>query len=118
MPGYWLRLLRAHLHAARPIVQLDMFQTLRRIVDDNVALARFGDGELKLAFYRRGLRFQRHSKELASELNRVLLVPREHLLVGFNTVFARTANWQWIARYQRYGKAGEAPGACIPRTTS
>jgi hypothetical protein len=85
-----------------------MVETLRRVVENNAALARFGDGELKLAFYGRGLRFQNHSRELAAALNRVLLMPRERLLVCFNSLFAETAEWPWIARYQRYGKVGEA----------
>lgn len=102
--GYWLRLMRARMSKPHPVERLSNAETLRRVVEDGVALARYGDGELKIALYGSGLRFQRHSGALEEALNRVLFTPNERVLRCFNNVFADSAEWEWVARYERYPK--------------
>ena len=102
--NYWLRSLRARLSDSRSIERLGNEETLRRVLEDGVALSRFGDGELKLALYGRGLRFQRHSAALEAALNEALLVPRAGALACFNNLFTDRAEQEWVARYERYPK--------------
>lgn len=102
--NYWLRALRARFSAPRLIERLGNEETLRRVIDDGVALSRFGDGELKLALYGKGLRFQRHSPALEAALAEALLVPKAGVLACFNTMFAENAEQEWVARYERYPK--------------
>ncbi len=106
--NYWLRSLRARLSEPRRIERLDNEETLRRVIEDGSALSRFGDGELKLALYGRGLRFQRHSPALEAALGEALLVPKAGVLACFNNMFADRAEQEWVARYERYPKVPDA----------
>lgn len=103
-PNYLVRQLRARLGKPRQVEQLSLAETLRRVIEDGVALSRFGDGELKLVLYVGALRFQRHSWALETALNRVLFTPNDRVLRCFNGVFAASPQWEWVARYERYPK--------------
>jgi len=103
--NYWIRLLLAQRGAKNgPVTRLSPHETLRRIVEENYALSRFGDGELKVALYQRGLRFQRGSTLLTRKLNEVLLEPRDRLLVGYSTRFSEAPEYSFVTHYKRYEK--------------
>ncbi|MBN9644279.1 GT-D fold domain-containing glycosyltransferase [Corynebacterium mendelii] len=81
--------------------QLDMLGTLRKIIDNNMSLARFGDGELRLAFHLGYVdRAQKNTHELQvalksvlkNQLNDLLESKEQHVLVGMPQVF-RNTHW-------------------------
>jgi hypothetical protein len=109
--SYWLRYVRALQRGPRPgVAKLSPIDTLRRITSSDLSFARFGDGELKLALYRRGLRFQDHSERLERMLNEALLQRNDRLLRACNHLYASIPEERWLVRYEHYPKA---PDACM-----
>lgn len=83
---------------------LSLEETLDAMLASGVSLSRFGDGELKLAFARRGLRFQPVSRELAAALEAALFDPKGGYLACYNTQFMQANEWVWLTDFERYGQ--------------
>jgi hypothetical protein len=90
--------------SSAPITKLSPFDTLRAVVDSNLCLARFGDGEIAYSLQGKRLRFQRWHRALAEKLEEILLAPHNRVLVAYNHIFTSTDEVRLIARYDRYGK--------------
>jgi hypothetical protein len=101
-PALWLRGVQASRRIAPHI--LDLEQTLDAMLAEGVSLSRFGDGELKLAFARRGLRFQPVSRELTAALEAALFEPKNGYLACYNTQFMQADEWVWLTAFERYGQ--------------
>jgi hypothetical protein len=82
---------------------LTMEATLDRILRAGASLSRFGDGELKLAHYRRSLRFQPKSRPLISGLLDALNQPKTGYLPCVNFQFMQDFDWVRLSAYERYG---------------
>jgi len=79
-------------------------QTLDAMLDEGAKLSRFGDGELKLIFARRGLRFQPVSRALTAALEAALFEPKPGYLACYNTQFMQADEWMWLTAFERYGQ--------------
>jgi hypothetical protein len=68
--------------------QLGFMETIDVLRTERKSLARFGDGEFRLMYrLEHKLKFHRNSPELMLALQRVLVSPSEHTLVGMPQVF-------------------------------
>ncbi|OKL49481.1 hypothetical protein BSR29_00520 [Boudabousia liubingyangii] len=76
--------------------QLTFEESLSTIIDEELSLTRFGDGEFKLLLRSDyNLAFQRNEPGLQSGLKQVLEEPVEGLLVGFPYIY-RDQHWQEV----------------------
>lgn len=91
--------------AERGGARLSLLETLQRVTRDNMSVARFGDGECRMAFSDKGIEFQRPSAALREALMRVLVEPRAGVLPTFNHYYHDHLLIEWIAAYERYPKA-------------
>ncbi|MDR1141405.1 MAG: GT-D fold domain-containing protein [Planctomycetaceae bacterium] len=62
-------------------------QTLEKLLQSEMSLARFGDGEFKLMFYGDSLGFQEYDEKLAERLKEVLSSRHEKLMIGLPNFF-------------------------------
>jgi len=83
---------------------LDRLETLKTILDGNVSVARFGDGELILCLSGRDIPFQNHRPELSEKLERILKEPDPGVLVCMNNAFMQSGSIPWILEYERSKK--------------
>lgn len=63
--------------------QLSIPETLRKIRDEELSMARFGDGEVRCMMSRGGCVFQKHEWRLMQELRDICSQPQRNLLVCF-----------------------------------
>ena len=84
--------------------RLSCLETLRRVVRDDASLARFGDGECRMAYSDKPLLFQRAAPALRERLERALFQPKPGVLACFNHYYHDHLLVDWIARYERYPK--------------
>jgi hypothetical protein len=72
--------------------QYDMVETMRRLADEEVSFARFGDGELKMMFdHTSHPVFQRNSPEIREALLKLFVQPSEPgLMIGWPHIFRGT----------------------------
>lgn len=93
-----------HYNIATPI------ETVKKIIQENKSIARFGDGEFDL-MYGIGIKYQKYDESLANRLKEVLTTNDKDILVGipnvFNleyckkyTEFAAGFWYDWINRYK------------------
>jgi hypothetical protein len=75
---------------------LDAESTLRSIINDGRSLARFGDGELRLAFLQGSSVYESLSLRKSLHLREVLSSAHKDLLIGFNLKFLSSPNWQLL----------------------
>jgi Glycosyltransferase GT-D fold len=77
--------------------QLGFVDTMRRVIDEQVSFARFGDGEFKLIFrHEFNLRFQPWSPEISAELREVFTMdPDPRIMVGFPFLY-RNLHWSGV----------------------
>ena len=131
-PGFWLAKARGAASAvteyvqdllARPLpeaVFLSRWQTLQRIVNEPISVARFGDGEARLILHGTdpdfpGLHFEKGCPDLARRLADVFRTPRSSVLVCYNNQFAQAKTWHVVREYdrkaQRHKRRTSAPEA-------
>lgn len=65
----------------KPYMIMNARDTVNYIIEKQCSVARFGDGELHVAAYGCGLRFQRADKNLQNKLNEVIQKDNERLLL-------------------------------------
>lgn len=104
---FWLNRLLAQKATGGAIELLDMPQTLARLLEEGSSISRFGDGELKIALYGRGLRFQRFSSALRLQLVEALVEPRPSALPAINSQFMGRESFERIIAYERYPKTAD-----------
>lgn len=104
---FWLNRLLALRATDYTIRKLDMTETLARLVEEGSSISRFGDGELKIALYGRGLRFQRFSAALRQQLIEALVEPRPAALPSINSQFMGRESFDRIIAYERYPKTAD-----------
>ena len=90
-------------------VLLDRVETLAHALETGCSIARFGDGELGLAFPAtgsacRGIHFQAYDRNLSDRLKAILLHPHQKVLVCFNNAFARSAEQSMVLDYEPTSK--------------
>jgi hypothetical protein len=82
-------------------VAIGEFETVHKLLD-GFSIARFGDGEFKMADGK-GYRREAANSKLASELNQILQSPKPSCLVGIPTMDERGAKFQsWVRHYERF----------------
>jgi hypothetical protein len=79
-----------------------MEPTLDRLLDEGCSLSRFGDGELKLAYRKKSLRFQPVSKSIVQGLADALEIERPGHVPCTNFQFMGQFDWIRLAGYERY----------------
>lgn len=84
--------------------RLSCLQTLRRITREGMSVARFGDGECRMAFSEKPIEFQRWSPLLRDKLQTALFEPKAGVLPTFNHYYRDHLFVAWIAAYERYPK--------------
>lgn len=78
------------------------FATIAKLIEGGYSLARFGDGELKMA-YGAGYVRQAGSAQLASELRRILVSPPPKCLVGIPTMDPAGPKYEnWLRHRERF----------------
>lgn len=83
--------------------QLSFIETLKKVREEKLSLARFGDGELGMAIDpTRDIVFQRNSFSLQRKLRSILEEPQENLLVGMPQLSHKKL---WISMFARYWPA-------------
>lgn len=60
-------------------------ETLDKIINDNVSISRYGDGEFDL-IYGIGMKYQKYDPKLAKRLERILKVNDNGIIIGINNV--------------------------------
>jgi len=88
---------------------LNKRQTLKYVLNNNLSLARYGDGEYSLAFLTgrsgyKGIFFQEADKLLAEKLQDTLFNPIDNLLISIETTFITTSIQYVIMDYERSPK--------------
>lgn len=86
------------------VAALDGESTLDILIERKLSFARFGEGELRLAFYQSPTMYEKINRNLALHLQQVLIEPHENLLTGFNNYFLGTNPIRLVAEYVREGK--------------
>ncbi len=84
--------------------RLDRFETLNYLIDNNLSISRFGDGECSIAFDHKGIHFQEYSDDLKDKLLKVLTTKNDKILVSFNNSFVDESKYRVIVKYGRTGK--------------
>jgi len=84
-------------HAEFPSL-FDEETTLSSIIKDGKSIARFGDGELRLAFLQGSTVYENMSLRKSRLLREVLLNSHGNLLIGFNRKFVSSPSWQILNR--------------------
>lgn len=80
--------------------QLSFVDTVNRVKEQRLSLARFGDGEFGMAVNPlRDIQFQRNSYELSNALKKILVTPSENLLVALPPLIYDTS---WMTIYGRF----------------
>ncbi len=86
------------------LVALNGESTLDLLLEKKLSFARFGEGELRLAFCQSPTIFEKINTELAKNLRSVLLNPNERVLTGFNHYFLESQPIRLITEFVRDGK--------------
>jgi hypothetical protein len=98
---------------------LDRMETLLYAIDNDISMARLGDGELFLAFARidplcrilawakNGIDFQPFSAELSKRLWDTLTIRNDRFLVCYNNSFMQNAKHHMVMEYERSEKKYE-----------
>lgn len=94
----------AGLGKAGPVKRLGCLDTLHRITRDGMSVARFGDGECRMAFSEKPLEFQRWSPLLQEKLRTALFEPKAGVFSTFNHYYRDHLFVAWIAAFERYPK--------------
>jgi hypothetical protein len=84
---------------------LSRLETLEYIVENDLSIARYGDGECNLMIDEVGIHFQEYSPELRDRLIQVLRNNNEKLLVTFNNEFTRDDEYKVVMKYSRGNKS-------------
>jgi hypothetical protein len=85
------------------ITLLSRRETLEYASQKDYSIARFGDGEIELAYYQ-GIQFQKKDINLSLKLQQVLVEPIPNLLVCFNNDFVCNDEYKVILDYERSTK--------------
>lgn len=80
---------------------LSRIDTLKMIANNDISISRFGDGELLIALFERGILFQKKNRELGHQLKKILLEKDDRVLVCINNEFMRSEQIFWILQYER-----------------
>ena len=83
---------------------LSRIETLDRLINNRVSIARFGDGELSLLFLMNDLHFQRKSKVLSGILEQAISIEDPRLIVCINSDFMLKGEAEWILGHARSAK--------------
>lgn len=105
--GMSLEIRHALAHIRRgpsPVLRLSNVATLRHIINDQVSVARYGDGELAYCFKKKSLPFQPWHQDLSHRLERALLSRSPNVLPCFNHMFERADTVRWITSLERSSK--------------
>lgn len=86
------------------VAALNGESTLDILIEKKLSFARFGEGELRLAFYQSPTIYEKINRSLALHLQQVLIEPHENLLTGFNNYFLSANPIRLVAEYLREGK--------------
>jgi hypothetical protein len=86
------------------LVALNGESTLDLLLEKKLSFARFGEGELRLAFCQSPTIYEKINTELAKNLRSVLLNPNEGVLTGFNHYFLESQPIRLITEFVRDGK--------------
>lgn len=81
---------------------VDEFSTLKRVVGGE-SLARYGDGELKLASHNGGIKSQMAAEDLSKRLREILLDSGD-CMVGIPSIRSNTPKAEFWGKYMRYGR--------------
>jgi hypothetical protein len=82
---------------------LNRKETLEYIARERCSIARFGDGEVALAFYH-GIDFQKADSQLCLRLQQILIEPIQNVLVCFNNDFMMNDEYKVVLDYERTPK--------------
>jgi hypothetical protein len=68
---------------------LTKIETLELIVNENISVSRFGDGELIIALEERGIPFQDYNEEIRDRLINILKNTDPNILICYNNNFSK-----------------------------
>jgi hypothetical protein len=83
---------------------LSRLETLEYIIQNDLSIARYGDGECNLMMDGIGIHFQEYNPELRDRLIQVLRNNNEKLLVSFNNEFLKSKEYKVVLKYSRGNK--------------
>lgn len=83
---------------------LGRMNTLQLILESEVSVSRFGDGELIMALLGKGIEFQKKSQELSIKLEQILRDNDPRVMVCLNNEFMNSQFIFWILEYERSKK--------------
>ncbi len=89
------------------VIALNGESTLDLLIERKLSFARFGEGELRLAFYQSPTIYEKINKNLALHLQQVLIEPHSNLLTGFNNYFLGSDPIRLVAEHVREGKQAD-----------
>ena len=100
----WNSLLRFGSENSRSINLLDGKETLNKLITENLSFARFGEGELRLAFLQGDTVYEELDRKKAKKLREILFSNNELTLIGFNNLFSLNDEIMWITKLMRTEK--------------
>jgi hypothetical protein len=79
-------------------------ETLQYLLNSEVSISRFGDGEMIMALLGQGIGFQNKSQELSRKLQHILIEKDDRVLVCLNNEFMRNVTAHWVLDFERSKK--------------
>jgi len=83
---------------------LTKIETLELIVNENISVSRFGDGELIIALEERGIPFQDYNEEIRNRLINILKNTDPNILICYNNNFSKCKEYLVVKKYERSKK--------------
>lgn len=88
----------------RRVKLLTKIETLELIVNENISVSRFGDGELILALEERDIPFQGYSQKIRDKLLSILKNTDPNILICYNNNFSNSKKYFVVKKYERSKK--------------
>jgi hypothetical protein len=88
----------------RKLKLLTKIETLELIVNKNISVARFGDGELIIALEQRGIPFQDYNEDIRDRLINILKNTDPNILICYNNNFSKCKEYFVVKKYARSNK--------------